>query len=96
MAISFRIARHSVWSGVEVVEILENGAVVGVMYPQLNKTVKVVSAHIENQERDNDFAGNVVFDDGTASCPPIPSITIKFNPSPYRIVGNRIVRERLH
>jgi hypothetical protein len=63
-----------------------------VLYPHGEKGVKLVSAHIGSQAVDEDFSGSVVKDDGTSSWPPISSILVDFAPSPYLIVGNKIVR----
>ena len=92
MAVNFRLNRHSLRPQTNIVEIVVDGEVVGVLYPHGEKGVKLVSAHIGSQAVDQDFSGSVVEDDGTSSWPPIPSILVEFAPSPYRIVGNKIVR----
>lgn len=92
MAVTFRLTEHSVHKDTKIVEVLVDGKVAGVMYPHENKGIKIVSAHIEEKTVDKDFAGEVTTDDGIANWLPIPSVTIRFNPSPYTIVGGRIVK----
>lgn len=93
MAIDFRIGEHSVRPGVRIVEILVDGKTAGVIYPD-DTTIKIVSAHMGEMSVETDFTGEVVKDDGSQGWPPIPSVLITFNPSPYVIVGNRIVKIR--
>lgn len=81
MAVEFRITRHTFYSDISIVEILIDKKVCGVIYP-LEKGIKLVSAHIEK----------VIEDDGSCSQPPIPAVFIDFNPRPYKIIGNKIVR----
>jgi hypothetical protein len=76
----------------EAVEILVNGRVAGVIYPLDPRGIRIVSAHIGETTKDKEFSGEVVEYDGTSSWPPIPSVNIRFDPSPYRIEGGRIVK----
>ena len=85
MSISFRIKSHTETSGVEVVEIIENEMVVGVIYPT-EKGIKLVSAHIEE----------VVDDRKPVDWPPIPAVLVTFNPGPYEIRGNELVKLPVH
>jgi hypothetical protein len=95
MALTFNIKPHGVLLGVSIVEILEDGRFIGAVYPEGEKGIKLVSAHFADEpEIDEGFAGTVLSDDGTTSFPPIPSLSIEFEPSPYTIVGNRIVRKK--
>jgi len=55
---------------------------VAIIYPDGEKGVKLVSAHMEE----------VVQSDGIGSFPPIPDIRITFDPQPYTIEGGRIVK----
>ena len=82
MAVTFQVNPHSVKSGVQVVEILIDGKMVATIYPDEEKGVKLVSAHMEE----------VFQDDGSRSVPPIPAVLITFNPQPYTIEGHRIVK----
>ncbi len=95
MAVEFRIKPHSICADIQVVEILIDGQTVGVMYPMRDKGIKLVSAHMEMEktEIEKDFAGEVVKDDGSRDWPPIPAVLITFNPSPYTIIGNKIVKK---
>ena len=92
MAVDFRITNHSIFPGVHIVEIIIDGKVAGVIYPLHEKGVKLVSAHIEKTETEKDFSGEVIEDNGSESWPPIPSVLVTFNPSPYVIEGNKIVK----
>lgn len=92
MAIEFRLAPHNINTSVNIVEILVDGMVCGVIYPEEPKGIKVVSAHIKETTTENDFTGQVIEDNGSTSWPPIPSVSIRFEPSPYFISGGKIVR----
>ena len=92
MAITFRKGRHTIIPDREIVEILVDGEVGGIIYPNGEEGIKIVSAHITYTETDPDFAGTVVEDDGTKTWPPIPAVLIQFHRTPYTIEGNRIVR----
>ena len=81
MATTFRIKSHSQLEGVEVVEVLLDNEVVGVIYPA-ERGVKLVSAHIKDVER-KDNAGELL---------PIPEISVRFDPQPYRIINSELVR----
>ena len=87
MAIDFRVSEHWVHRGVHIVEILVDGAMVGVMYPAGEKVVRIISAHIASTETGEGFAGEVIKDDGRTSFPPIPAVTVRFDPSPYYTRG---------
>lgn len=89
MAVSFRIVEHSVRRGVQLVEILLDGTVVGAMYPR-DDGVMIASAHFSEKELPKEFSGEVIEDDGKGKFPPIPSIGITFKPRKYYIIGNRI------
>ena len=91
MAVGFRLAKHSAGS-VDLVEILIDGAVVGVIYPKGNDGIKLVSAHMHEKVADKKFAGTVIVDDGSTMWPPIPSVDVVFKPSPYVIGRGRIIK----
>ena len=88
--ITVRPSEHSL-TGRPIVEILENNEVVGIIYPT-ESGIKIVSAHISTQEIDDDFNGEVIKDDGSGSFPPIPAVIIEFQPSPYIITPDGIIR----
>jgi hypothetical protein len=92
--LTFRTVAHPRLPGAQLVEILKDGNVVGVIYPDGDKGIKLVSAHIEDADAavDPDFAGECVMDDGSEGWPPIPAVMVQFNPSPYKIVGHRLVK----
>lgn len=94
--IEFKIDRHHIYPNVRIVQILIDGAFVGAVYPEGRKRIKIVSAHFEETTIDRDFAGEVNEFDGSESWPPIPSVHIKFNPGPYEIRGNKIVKLPAH
>ncbi len=92
MAVDFRITNHSVLPNIHIVEILIDGKVVGTVYPLHEKGIKLVSAHIERTEKEENFAGEIIEDDGSESWPPIPSVLVTFSSSPYIISGNKILK----
>ena len=89
MAISFRITEHLVSPGMNLVEILLDGNVVGAVYPKDN-SISIISAHFSEKEFPKDFDGEVVEDNGENKFPPIPSINIIFKPRKYYFIGKRI------
>lgn len=91
MAVSFRLAEHSIYPGVQVVEVLVGGEVVGAIYPRGDKGIMLVSAHIESKEIEEGFTGEVI-EDARRVWPPIPALVITFNPSPYTIRGGKVVK----
>lgn len=89
---TLRLVKHST-RNVSIVEILEDGEVVGVIYPNSPANgIRVISAHIAETVEDNDFAGEVTVDDGSSSIIPIPCVTITFSRSPYIITPQGIWR----
>lgn len=91
MAITFRIAEHSVRPGVQLVEILLDGEVVGAIYPDPEKNgIAIISAHFSEKNMPPDFEGEVLEDDGRGSFPPIPFIRLTFRPRKYVIVRGEI------
>ena len=92
MAVDFRVASHNVKPDTRIVEVLVDGKVAAVIYPMGAKGIKLVSAHIEETEAEKEFAGTVVKDDGGKNWPPIPALLVTFDPSPYTIVGNKVVK----
>ena len=81
MAVDFALDIHHITGGV-VVEVLVDGEVAAVIYPEKDKGIKIVSAHIQK----------IVEDSGTKEVPPIPSVLVTFDPKPYSIVHGRLVR----
>lgn len=81
--VDFRIAEHS-HTGSRIVEVLLDGNVVAVIYPEDYRGIKLVSAHIDGQPD---------YDDGIGRVPPIPMITVNFDPRPYRIQGGLLIRD---
>ena len=98
MAVEFKIQPHSVTPGLELVEIIVDGEVVGAIYPQGEKGIRVVSAHFTEIETDEGFEGEVVIDSGRSSWPPIPSVFITLDPQALYIAGGEIkkVKEAGH
>ncbi len=87
MSIKFRIVEHSLRPGVEVVEVVSDDLVIAMIYPdsQEPQGIKIVSAHIETE--------GVTYNERPQEWPPIPDVGIKFNPRPYVIKGDKLVRE---
>lgn len=83
--ITFRISPHSLKPGENVAEILLDGKVVGAIFPDRTKPngIKVVSVHMCDKEFWAGFSGEVIDDDGSDAYPPIPSVNIAFQPSPW-------------
>ncbi|TSC72434.1 MAG: hypothetical protein G01um101438_518 [Parcubacteria group bacterium Gr01-1014_38] len=92
MPIDFRIAERSVLPGTPIVELLLEGWVIGAIYPHGEKGIRMVSAHVVEKECEQDFAGTVIEEDPARAWPPVPSFVVRFDPSPWVIAGNRIVR----
>ncbi len=82
MTIQFQVVPHSRRPGVKVVEILLDGEMVAMIYPDGGKGIKLVSTHMKG----------VLQDDGTKSLPPIPAVLIEFDSQPYTIEGVKIVK----
>jgi len=72
--ITFRLARHTARQ-VEVVEVLCDGEMCGVIYPLQGKALMLVSAHMTD----------VTLDDGAGEPLQIPAVRVTFDPRPYRI-----------
>jgi hypothetical protein len=85
--ISFRIAPHST-RPVNIVEVLDDGGVIATIVPtdsaKSTISLTVISAHMRT----------VVHDDGRRSNPPIPAVTVTFDPEPYEIKFGAIIRMR--
>ena len=79
--ITFRTALHNIKAGVEIVEILLDGQVVAVVYPEDEDGIKVVSAHFAIQSLNNGFNNR----------PPVPSIDVVFRPRRYTIRDGKLV-----
>jgi hypothetical protein len=91
--LTFRTTPHSIRPGVEIVEILIAGSVVGVITPDDQNGMRIISAHFEQHDIEPGFAGEAVYDDGTSGTqPPIPAIAVTFNSRPYRIEDGKLVR----
>ncbi len=98
MAVRFKIQSHSELPGVDIVEILVDEEVVGVIYPHEEKGIKVISAHFSAIDHDEGFDGDVVIDSGKSSWPPIPAVFITLDPQAWYIAGGEIkkVKEAGH
>lgn len=91
MTTTFRLKQHTVLPDIQVVEILVQGEVAGVIYPT-EDGIRLVSAHVVESKTEDGFAGEVLADDNADRWPPIPSFDVTFRVSPYTIVGNTIIR----
>ncbi len=80
MSVDFVVRDHSILPDTKIVEILVNGEVAAVIYPDGLQGVKLVSPHISK----------VTQKDGSADLPPIPAILIDFDPKPYIIEDGKI------
>ena len=95
MPITFRVVLHSIFPHMSIVEILKDGAVCAVIYPDNGAfDVKIVSAHFAGDLAEGDtFPRGIKMENRGNQYPPIPCIRINFDPRPYRILDNCIVRE---
>lgn len=83
LGMDFRIAWHSL-TGCRIVEVLLDNGVVATIYPKDYRGIRLVSPHVDGQPE---------LDDGIGETLPIPTITINFDPRPYRIKNGRLVKE---
>lgn len=94
--ITFRLQPHSTKPNLEIVEILLDGLVCGVLYPDPdneNGGLKLVSAHFAGALSEGDaFPAGITMDNRT-SFPPIPTLKVVFDPRPYEINGGGIARK---
>jgi len=91
--ITFKTSEHTHRPNTQIVQILFDGKVVGAIYPEGDKGVKIVSAHFKGTAvKGQTVQQHVVFDEGVSSTIPIPSISMTFEPAPYEIKDGRIVR----
>jgi hypothetical protein len=91
MPTEFRLSQHQGIPETEIVEVIVNGEFAGAIYPFENG-IKIVSAHMSDAKVGEEFAGEVVEDDGSSGWPPIPAVFISFDPSPYTIADGRVVK----
>jgi len=88
---NFRLARHTLKPGVRLVEIILNGTVVGVIYPdEETDGIKIISAHFSEKDIPEEFDGEVIEESGESDFPPIPAVKITFKPRKYIIRGGKI------
>jgi len=93
MATTFRLTEHSTKKGIMIVEVLRDEKVIGAIYPTPDdQGIYVINAHIGGTKVENDFPGVAIYDDGVGKNPPIPAVTIKFDPRRYTIVDGKLVR----
>lgn len=86
MPIEFLVRDHDILPGRQVVEVQLDGNQVAVIFPEGEKGIKIVSAHI-------DEAYGVVENDGTRDLPPVPHVSLWFNPRKYHFEDGKLVRE---
>lgn len=79
MVVEFNIRPHDITPGVNVVDVLIDGVMAAVIFPDSSNRIKLMSAHIADAQM---FEGD-----------PVPAITVEFNPRPYEIIDGRIVRK---
>ena len=83
MGIKFQVVPHGVLPGVETVELLMDGQMVAMIYPNDEEGVKIVSAHFDGIEEN----------DGVGSVPPIPHVLFKFRFQPFHFEDGKMVRD---
>ncbi|MBI2013744.1 MAG: hypothetical protein HYS87_02885 [Candidatus Colwellbacteria bacterium] len=69
MPVEFRIVKHSI-RPVNLVEVILDSKVIATICPDDDTGIRVISAHITK----------TIEDDGSTSFPPIPHVTVLFNP----------------
>lgn len=92
--ISFHTKWHDLKPGVQILEIRVNGQMAATIYPDGEKGVKVVSAHFVGLggEDPTEFTRHISINDGRGEYPPIPSVDLAFNVSPYTYHTGRVVK----
>lgn len=91
--IQFRPTHHAINLSTEIVEVLVDGKVAAVIYPDGERGIKIVSAHFVSADDPVAMAAEIKIDDGRTSRPPIPAVSMSFDPRPYTIEGDRIIRK---
>lgn len=86
MTISFRIAKHTL-TGEDLVEVLHDGNVCACIYQDNPDGVRIMSAHFREIAKGHP---RIEYDGDAGG---IPSLTVRFDPRPYRMVDNKIVRD---
>lgn len=91
---TFRIAPNRERPG-EVVEVLKNGVVCAVIYPDDGQSdIKIVSAHFAGVlATGSNFPKGVTMDNGSRFLP-IPTVQMTFDPRPYEIIPGQITIKR--
>lgn len=93
MALTFRLALHRALPDVQVVEVLHRGEICGVIYPDGPKGMKIISAHFAGDLAEGEnFPDSISMDNGERTSPPIPSVSIEFDPRPFSFQSHKIVR----
>ncbi|MBI2624673.1 hypothetical protein HYW67_04305 [Candidatus Parcubacteria bacterium] len=91
MAVTFRLAAHRVKPDIQIVEVLIDGVVGGVIYPAGEREIILASAHVSEKRLEEGFVGEVR-EDERGLWPPIPAWFVRFDPSPYEIRGGKVVK----
>ncbi len=93
MTVEFNIRPHAITPEMNVVDIFVDGTMVGVMFPWGSNGIRLISAHIEKEQVEEDFGGVVIKEDGIEGMSPIPSLFVEFHHRRYQIIDGRIVKE---
>ncbi len=92
--VTFRLAKHRT-HGHQIVEIILDGNVVGVIYPnrQTRDGIRIISAHakVDESQLPQDFEGDIVVDPGSGSIQ-IPTVEITFRPESWSLIGGKVVK----
>ncbi len=91
--ITFRMGKHSLYPHPDIVEILVNGQVCGVIYGKEGKTVGIVSAHFVGEPTYGVMPSGIKMEK-TPKLPLIPRLLVSFDPQPYHLEGHRVVRDK--
>jgi predicted RNA-binding Zn-ribbon protein involved in translation (DUF1610 family) len=94
MTMTFRVSEHTIRPGVQVLEILHDGMVCGILVPHDDypNVVRLISAHLLGAGESEGVAPHIIISDNIGERAPIPTVAFIFDPGPYIIDGGRIVR----
>lgn len=95
MSTTLRLAKHQYLPNTSIIEILKDGQVCAVIYPEGDADIKIVSAHFAGDLAEGSkFPIGIRMNNGERDHPPIPSLHVRFDPRPYSIEPGRLVRHK--
>ncbi|OGG72082.1 hypothetical protein A3A35_02335 [Candidatus Kaiserbacteria bacterium RIFCSPLOWO2_01_FULL_51_21] len=92
--VTLKLTPHKVLRDTEILEIFVNGVFCATLTPDHEQgAVRLISAHIENSSTKEGLPSGVTFNDGRGSPIPVPFLSVRFRPRPYRIKEGELVPE---